>query len=1361
MTSPASHWQSTADQEAFREDGEMALKVQQMGLKVHYTFDKLEQARCLARPPQLIQVQTLPLDENTTVGLIDLNLCLSAVAQGSPELINTCTNPNSSIDYAVYVHDYSEPDAPLVGHGMLSGLMQNQNTASSPNPNMVTGIVVRNKLAMFGKGGSQTLEVKMKFSESQKMLKSASRQCSVLPSRPEVQTSIESVLTPAGNAEWAMLLQSNPQLATQMSHLSPAPTPQVTSIENPSLGQSASLAPSRIASPVSTAQMSRQCSFSGLATKQLSRQGTPIDNSGLPSQKAAVENIAPVGTAENRPPSRTSRKRGATGRPRGRPRKNPTPSESNGNTSGYEEGTDDDPLPKRRATTMAVTKTVNAPFASVPESLRVAASTSGSIRSFRPVGTPEPAAGGHLQDVPRAPTPVPFAEKIRPRISGSLRRTSTLNQEHSNNHLSVVQLDDARSPNELSAGAPTPNSEATTPDFGSSPPMPRTAQYLRHSSPTPSSPILPPMPPSTRDSGFMSGELEELQEDNKPTPRAAQRKIPSLMCRDTPVPVHVFHAASGEPVNYKSCGDSHNKRKRPNVSSSTAPTSAQPVVVAAGPPPPRSAYPPLRPKMPLSRLMPTHTPPMERTEAGPSQNSRTRAPSQLGALQHGTADTRSQPLVETTAAGSVPHQHQYDLLAIESRLLSQSPLEMDQQIQPEGKTQLSLEDTTMASNPVDVLSVLDLNFDYTTRPGMFDVSDESLLALGDAITFDKALVDMHAQQNQASAVNILDSLPLGQDLNASKEMGAQMAIPPRPVEQQDFNGEASQQQPTKVSNGSRPSKRKAPSPSASTPHPTSFSEAPCPPGDTLLLPLPAVAATSPPVGRTNKNYVRKQAIKEKLEQAIMNGGMPPFCANCGAIETPTWRKIFVQECTGKPVYHEYSDRPGRVTAIQVTSRDEEQNPTGYRMIKKALGPEDDKTQWKEDLLCNPCGIWLCKNNKHRPKDRWEKDAERLGQERRRRGTGRAPIRKRKTTSASYTNGNNYNYSVPASEANIMTDPLGPSDILSLIPEVQCTSELMDSKADTDNSTTQQPDNNAISVALQSLNNVPYALDMTHQSQPTTAAPTPENEDFSELGSMQRLLFPDMGSAVAIPANQDGTKASPHPVENATLNTDLTECVDGGIVPSIEGQVQSLLTSTQSALDTEIEALFGSPGRNANRPSTPPPKSGHPEFKTPSRPTPSHRPVTRSVSKSIRSAKSSRDNNTSPSDIPKTPSRTPRNSTINCIQAAESPSLRRSPRINKNASKHAPKAPAPGQRKVEASMKDIDAALAELKQSFDDTAPDCQQGDDSRALDSLGEQWSPNKDWGSIFDVGMLENLPQEDLDLLAKSLEASPEDLSV
>jgi hypothetical protein len=97
---------------------------------------------------------------------------------------------------------------------------------------------------------------------------------------------------------------------------------------------------------------------------------------------------------------------------------------------------------------------------------------------------------------------------------------------------------------------------------------------------------------------------------------------------------------------------------------------------------------------------------------------------------------------------------------------------------------------------------------------------------------------------------------------------------------------------------------------------------------------------------------KKANIRQKLEQAIAKGEMPPYCSNCGAIETPTWRKAWSQQLEGVPGYHEYSDEAGKVTCITILARDAEGKPTSYQLIKKSLGKDEIADDYKEFLLCN-------------------------------------------------------------------------------------------------------------------------------------------------------------------------------------------------------------------------------------------------------------------------------------------------------------------------------------------------------------------------------------------------------------------------
>lgn len=109
---------------------------------------------------------------------------------------------------------------------------------------------------------------------------------------------------------------------------------------------------------------------------------------------------------------------------------------------------------------------------------------------------------------------------------------------------------------------------------------------------------------------------------------------------------------------------------------------------------------------------------------------------------------------------------------------------------------------------------------------------------------------------------------------------------------------------------------------------------------------------NPAVAYSRTWNAKKAAIKQKLEMAIANGEMPPYCSNCGAIETPTWRKAWSQEIQGAPGYYEYSDAPGAVTAVVIKTRDKDGTPTAFLTVKKYLGPKEKQEDFEEFLLCN-------------------------------------------------------------------------------------------------------------------------------------------------------------------------------------------------------------------------------------------------------------------------------------------------------------------------------------------------------------------------------------------------------------------------
>ncbi|CAM1508241.1 Fc.00g050890.m01.CDS01 [Cosmosporella sp. VM-42] len=1163
---PMNGWnQQTMPPQNNNDFDESGLQVRPMGLKVHYTFDKEGKVNCLARYPQTIHVQTIPLDEKTSIGVVDLRVCIRAVTECSPELAG------QDGDYTVYALDYSEPDTPLVGQGMLSWALDSmRNSWDSQPPKMVTGRVTKNLMAVFGGGNRETLEVKLKLTGAAKVQRPEPPQLNMemQPMRP-----METVMTPTGTSEWNSFIQANPQLG-HSAH--------VSRVASPALSQGPPM------------MMNRRDSFGpnvqGIPPQQEVQRiaPVPVDPNTLPPQPAT----------SSRPSSRASRKRAPTGRPRGRPRKKP----AEGNTSGYEDGTEGEEGPaKKRAKTTKVEKAAPNPFGAGPESLRVAASTSGSIRNFRPIGNNEVVTGNHLQEVPRAPTPVPEGGPMgmppRAKNGSKIRRESSMNQELNANKypqkpkraLSPSQ-EDGRSPE---SDAPTPNySEDSPQNIGSSPPVPRTTPYMQ-SSPPPSSPMLPPMPQSQlrQDSSFTNDEIDCLF-DEVPFPQLEeQRKAPNSPLQTpqevkdcTGIPTQVFQLQNGPD------GQEIVHIQNYNTPQPTS-TPAAPLYHTEAP-----SLPPLR-KESIIRPRPTRAPPNNRAQQ-PTPPTLVPTPPTTDAIEKAPSPA---PAPEPTPEVAEP-------------ALPTEPVKEDSPMEP------------------------------TPSPEQATVPpQETLPVLPPPPNPPKPRTKRNLARSQSASVLALPCVPASEPVGPSSLSQTMIAEPPRPsTEAPSILRRAASIGPLSLPIPASDPVVPAP---ATLPPPEPFSEAPC--GSlSLTLPEPFSEAAGPlsPPCRSNKNQVKKQSIKQRLELAIQNGVMPPFCTNCGAINTPTWRKIWIQDHDGVPEYVEYSEKPGRITAIDILQRDEEEKPVAYRLIKKSLGNDDDKTAWLEQLLCNPCGIWLTKYRTHRPQNKWDNSFGPLGQDRRKRSAGPSNSRSKKARTKSDSQMN------PTSDAYFATDPLGP---------IPSSPKFGEGAPLPEDSRTENGQSRESEAPAESMRDGKPNDDVERRSNPgsthsrgsgTARSPIAidmDNMD-EELGNTRRLLFPS--------PKKDGQlrvlgELSVNIVQTGECRQNKELVADKENVP-ISGHDE-----TTNEHD-DLEALFRSP---AARPSTPPPDAkaaAHATpFKTPTRPTPSHRPITRSVSRSLRSIRGM----ASPEQLAllqRTPTKTPRGSLNGILSSA---SRRRSPR----------------------------------------------------------------------------------------------------
>lgn len=1111
-----------------REAEQPGMQTRPMGLKVHYTFER-DQQNCLARWPQTLQIPTVPIDERNAIGVIDLRICLQAIAQCSPEIINQFDK-----DYAVYALDYSEDDTPLVGQGMLSWGLEQPNPGSEQK--MVTGRVTKNMLAIFGNGVKETLEVKLKLNVVPKMQRPQTSQSADMQrgygSNAPTPTPTDT------NNEWSSFIQSNPGFGRPING---------PSMPSPGLPPARYGSPSQMPSPAPDARLDHFTPLPAAPTP-------PPLSAPVPQHMGSISSFAPAPSSQgmtlddpaailkpDEPTPSVRPKKGkrssskqpgkrSTGNPVGRPRKN---ARDGGNTSAIEDATDgDEPPKKKRAKTTKADFPKGAPLDAAPGSLRVAASTSGSLRTMRPVASGGNSVGGsHLQEVPRAPTPVPGQAPSRPRVKpiapntntaqGQFRRPSMAEFEGSTRFqvfdtgIPGPPNQDARSPSESIAQSPhqayTP--EESLADIGSSPPVPRSVR----SSPPPSSPVLPPMPMPQPDSGFMSGGYDEMTyEDHLPMATSM-----ALRPEDFNIP--------GVQQSANTC--------RPKL----VPAGSTMVIEQVFPGPAE-----LLPKKTLFR-------PKSSKAQARAQNKSRGTGTKAAARQLKRANTepnlqRQETPIEPIGPPPMP----------------QPPLEPEQE--PE-----HLKPDVSHSEPV--------------HEPKYEPANEPDASTPPAQPQPSVVEDPEGRLMRLLSEPMADDLPVDDSQDAAQE------LPPMP--------------PPHYPPFPQPHITETGAPSFSPPAPASD------PGvrGTSMLPDVSFSEETEETGPPSKNLSRKQSIKAKLEKAVESGQMPTFCSNCGAISTPTWRKIFTQLCEGSPEFPVFSDKPGCVTAIIIVGRDENEKPTKYQVIKKALGPTEEKSQWREDILCNSCGIWLSKYRAHRPEERWEDDPAQIGKPRKKSNGQKSRSKKAKSQNKLSAN--------PTSEAYFTTDPIGPDD---QDPSPRGADEVMLLRGPTTEPPSRERGSKSQSAGPADSFEYQDGQGSTH-SRGSGTAQSPVALEEGGMGKTRRLLFPS--------PKKDG---QPKVLGEVAINVVKTSHGTEGVKHAGSGKenigvdldVGTNLLATPKAVaglgrgDEDMADLFGTPPH----PSTPPPKeriSG--PFKTPTRPTPSHRPITRSISRSIRSVRS--------------------------------------------------------------------------------------------------------------------------------------------
>ncbi|KAK5016616.1 hypothetical protein LTR39_001989 [Cryomyces antarcticus] len=892
-------------------------------VKILYTFDDVNKTNCLARFPNVVNVQTVSVDETTQIGVIELRACIEAIMQASPELVAKLGQ-----DYTVYAYDFSEYETPLVGQGMLSWVLASaSSTPTAPafqSKTMITGRVCKNILGIFCNGIKETLEVKLRLVPVPTCLQSEYIE------NMDKHRNLRQVMPEGFDPRtWTAFLQANPGLGLS-SAVRRASSPTRSQRTGPHDGGLDSVHQllaqgmmshddRRNSQQYMQDDMDYTMSNMGYNAHD-SRAGSPA-----PSFRSSTALQQITQDRPSRPSSRTSV----------RSTRQPVARRGSTNSSGPGWPDQEDEPPKKRARVTQANWRGASAFGAPADSLRVTASTAASIRGHRPVAAYRAITDINSFEAPqRPPTPVPKMARLmqQPSIpTGSSLRREALSQNPDGYSSPYADVQFAytlpEAPQSSPEGDQSGSAGETPTDFPSSPPV-----YQ-----APSSPVLPIIPYNT-DSGFMSDSVMTRYDDDD---------------EDRPVDEEDLMVAA-QYRRKKTTNKPPRKRRYKTVFIETVP----------GPPellPTRipSRQPPVRfratreSSAALSesaddtggRKMPRKSGRSLKTQSGgvPPQVE------QLVPVPHQSNDLPNHEVLSVPAA--LPHEEHFVSLPNqfdnppnhEMSLKSTAPLRAEYSVS------VLNQPTDLSNHEISALPAAPLTQPTMELPqAVPEPPNDDIPPLPAA--------SLPAAPLPQPAIGLLQTVPdpIGQP---SCPTTSTLSLPRAP----DVNAQAVQ--PAHLQRSQTWS-----SGSPYEMHP--IAQAPAP----LKLP-PLPPPPPPPMARksSNANAKRAKAIQDRVEASLANGEMPPYCSNCGEIKTPTWRKAWYRVESGSCKGVQVTDLEGGITAVDVVERDEKTDAiTRYRIIKKSLAGNDTDAGFEPLSLCNPCGLWLVKFRSMRPPDKWVK-----------------------------------------------------------------------------------------------------------------------------------------------------------------------------------------------------------------------------------------------------------------------------------------------------------------------------------------------------------------------------------------------------
>lgn len=421
----------------------------------------------------------------------------------------------------MYAYDYSEYETPLVGQGMLSWVLasstSNSNAPDNQSKTMITGRVCKNVLGLFSKGAQETLEVKLRLVPVPTV--SQSEYLDSMQRYRELSNLIPHGFDPQ---TWTSYIRQNPDLLAGFRAQQPDRTAS-SPMDHAGIERFHQIL-SEGATPRDLPAMTPTESFRPLSPAQSATSFAPPSRHSTPggqhsSQWQAFQQSQPQ--SENRSSHQDAIRPSSSASMRDS--EFPTQMSYAGRrgsvNSGYGSGEDSaDPQQRKRAKVYRTEQPGKSDFniERQPSSLRVAASTAASVRIHRPTPVNPSGVAVHnsTEEPIRPPTPISGPNDLPRRIRPS---TSLLRE-------SVQTSTRYTSPYPASDDQPSGDHNAHSPEepryhglFEPSFSMPSSPPVLDGGFPNRSSPNLPPLA-TDPDSGFMSGGIDELLDDDLGTP---------------------------------------------------------------------------------------------------------------------------------------------------------------------------------------------------------------------------------------------------------------------------------------------------------------------------------------------------------------------------------------------------------------------------------------------------------------------------------------------------------------------------------------------------------------------------------------------------------------------------------------------------------------------------------------------------------------------------------------------------------------------------------------------------------------------------------------------------------------------------